>query len=54
MGTASDGKARRNSDAGSSPKYGKGFFFQSQLSCSMHGVHTVLVCNHMHQQLGAR
>ena len=42
MGTASDGKARRNSDAGSSPKYGKGFFFQSQFS--MYGVRTVPVC----------
>ena len=52
---ASDWKARRNTDAGSSPRCGKRFFSQSQLS-----VQTLWqcpyspVCNRMHQHLGTR
>ena len=39
VGRASDWKARRNTDAGSSPRCGKGFFSQSQLP-----VKTLLRC----------
>ena len=55
VGRPSDWKAKRNTDAGSIPRYGKGFFSQSQLP-----VQTVLrcpyspVCNRMHQHLCAR
>ena len=51
----SDWKTRGNTDAGSSPRCGKGLFSQSQ-----HSVQTLLrcpqppVCNRMHQDLCAR
>ena len=40
-GRAADRKARRNAEAGSSPRYGKGFLSQSQLSA-----HTRLRCQY--------
>ena len=53
-GRASDGKAKRNTDAGSSPKCSKGFFSQSASSADslmMSVQHPV--CNHIHQHLCA-
>ena len=57
VGRTSDWKARPNTDTGSSPRRGKGFFVSPRVSfqCSLsYGVRTVLVCNRMHQHLCAR
>ena len=55
VGKASDWKARRNADAGSSPRCGKGFFSQGQLPVqTVWRVRTAPSCNRMHQQLCAR
>ena len=49
----SDRKARRNTDVGSSPQRGKGFFFQSQLPVQtpLRCLCTTTVCNRMPQHL---
>ena len=57
VGRTSDWKARPNTDTGSSPRRGKGFFVSPRVSfqCRLsYGVRTVLVCNRMHQHLCAR
>ena len=45
VGRTSDCKARRSTDAGSSPRCGKRFTSQSQLPEQTYGVHTTPVCN---------
>ena len=52
VGLASDRKARRNTDAGSIPTCGKGFF--SQASGRSYGARTVPVCSPMLRHLSAR
>ena len=53
VGWASNWKTWHNTDAGSSPWRGKGFFFLSQLQCRLcYSVCTAPVCNHrMHLSL---